>query len=65
MDSVYETITCKGCGSSIAIRRLEWAGDRKAYALNASFNADVPCERCEETYSYRPEDIHVVEAAHA
>lgn len=56
----YETIVCKGCGTRITIRKLDWPGDRSAYAYNENFNADVPCERCQETYSYRPEDIQLV-----
>jgi redox-regulated HSP33 family molecular chaperone len=63
MVAAYETIVCKGCKTRITIRELEWRGDRSAYSLNEHFNADVPCEVCEETYSYRPEDIQLVDAA--
>ena len=65
MGTTYETVMCKGCGARISIRTLEWAGDRKGYSQNQQFNADVPCERCEEIYSYRREDIRLVEAAHS
>ncbi len=65
MGNAYETVVCKGCGDRITIRTLESSGDRTAYSLNQQFNADVPCERCEEIYSYRREDIQLVEAAHS
>ena len=57
MGSTHETVICKGCGARITIRKLEWAGDRKTYSRNENFNADVPCEGCEEIYSYGPDDI--------
>ena len=63
MGVTYETIVCRGCGTRISIRELEWSGDRTAYSQNAHFNADVPCEACKETYSYGPKDIQLVESA--
>ena len=62
MGAIYETVQCRGCGARITIRKLEWSGDRTAYSHNRNFNADVPCESCEETYSYRHDDIERVEA---
>jgi hypothetical protein len=62
MGAAYETILCRGCGTRITIRRLEWAGDRAAYSRNENLSVDVPCERCEETFSYRTEDIQTVDA---
>ena len=61
MGIAYETIVCRGCGTRITIRQLEWSGDRNAYSQNVHFSADVPCEGCEETYSYRSEDVQLVE----
>lgn len=63
MGKIFETVTCKGCGARLTIRTLEWEGDPKAYSRNEKFNADVPCERCAETYSYRSDDIVLVEGA--
>lgn len=62
MDAAYETILCRGCGTRIRIRKLEWSGDRAAYAKNEMFNVDVPCEVCDDTFSYRSQDIEMVEA---
>jgi hypothetical protein len=64
MGTVHETILCKGCGTRITINHLESPGDRKGYRRNENFNADVPCERCEEVYSYGPDDIQLVDATH-
>jgi hypothetical protein len=65
MGAAYETIICRGCGTRITIRKLEWSGDRSAYAQNEKFNVDVPCEVCDETFSYRTPDIELVEAGGA
>jgi hypothetical protein len=65
MGAVYETVKCKGCGTAITIKTLEWPGDRTAYSHNRNFNADVPCEHCRETYSYRRDDIRLLEAVHS
>ena len=61
--TAYETVACKGCGASITIRTLESSSDRSAYSLNPQFNADVPCESCEEIYSYGSKDIKLVAGA--
>lgn len=61
VSTAYETIVCRGCGTRIRIRKLEWAGDRAAYARNEKLNLDVPCEVCEDTFSYGTEDIEMVE----
>ena len=45
------------------IKLLEWTGDRRAYSRNQQFSADVPGESCEETYTYRSEDVRLVEVA--
>jgi hypothetical protein len=61
MPNVYEAVVCKGCGIPITIRKLDSSGDRNAYSKNPHFNADVPCSNCEEIFSYRQDDIELVE----
>jgi ribosomal protein S27E len=62
VDSRYETIRCKGCGTQIVIQELEGRADTKAYSRQQHFNAEVPCQECEDVFSYGAEDIKVVDS---
>ena len=61
MPNVYEAVVCRGCGTRIVIRKLESSSDRNAYSKNPHFNADVPCDNCDEIFSYGRDDIELVE----